>query len=531
MGTKTLRVLVSEKLADAGVAALAEHFTVESGVGWTREELLARIAGYDAIVVRSATKVDAELIAAGMHLRVIGRAGTGVDNVDVAAATRRGIIVCNAAGSNSLSAAEHTVALLLAQARNVAPAHAALVEGRWERSKYGGVELDGKTLGVIGFGRIGQMVAERAKGLGMHVLAYDPFVAEGRYREVGVDHAPTAEDVYAQADFITLHLASTPETKKFMGAEAFAAMKPGARVINVARGDLIDNDALAEAVRSGHLGGAGVDVFPEEPCTESPLFGLPGVVVTPHLGASTAEAQDRAGVAVAEQVVAALTGGVVSSAVNIPAVGPEALEVLGPFVPLAESMGKFAVAVAGGLTSPIQLGYEGDIAGLDTRMLSAAVIAGALAGHVDSPVNMVNAASLAEERGIEWVETSTQRSSDYRSVLSVETGGVSVAGTTVGVTSRPRLVRFNGHAVEIELGANMAVFQYSDVPGVIGAVGTVLGEAGVNVASMSVARSGDTATMVLSLDSRVPEAAQDRIRAMRGFAKVWFVTLPNGGEV
>lgn len=523
---KHLKVLVCEKLAPAGVAALEEHFTVEDGVGWSREELLERIAPYDAIVVRSATKVNAELIDAGTSLRVVGRAGTGVDNVEVPAATRRGIIVCNAAGSNSLSAAEHTVALLLAQARNVAQAHAALVEGRWERSRFGGIELDGKVLGVIGFGRIGQMVAERAKGLGMSVVAYDPYVAESRYKEMGAEHAATPEDVYAVADFVTIHLASTPETRNFVGAEAFAAMKPGARLINVARGDLVDTDALVEALRSGHLGGAGVDVFPEEPCTDSPLFGLPGVVVTPHLGASTAEAQDRAGVAVAEQVVAALTGGVVTSAVNIPSVGAEALEVLGPYVPLAEKMGQFISGMAGGVVSPLRIGYEGEIASVDTRMLNAAVITGVLSGHVDRPVNMVNAASIAEERGIEWVETSSQRARDYRNVLSLGSGDITVAGTTVGVTSRPRLVRVLGHAVEIELAPHMAVFAYRDVPGMIGRVGTILGELGVNIASMAVDRADGEAVMVLSIDSPFPDDAQERIRAIDGFERVWFVNLP-----
>ena len=376
--THDIRVLICEPLADAGVALLEEHFTVESGVGWSREELLARVGEFEVLIVRSATKVNAEMIQAATALRVVGRAGTGVDNVDVEAATRRGIIVCNAAGSNALSAAEHTIALLLAQARNVAQAHAALVDGRWERSKFGGIELDGKTLGILGFGRIGQMVGERAQGLGMRVLAYDPYVAESRYRDMGVDRAETPEDVYRASDFITLHLASTPETRGFINAAALAQMRPGARLLNVARGDLVDQEALAEAIRSGHLAGAGIDVFPEEPCTESPLFGLPGVVVTPHLGASTAEAQDRAGVAVAEQVTAALTGGVVTSAVNIPAVSAHVLEVIGPYLPLAREMGQLIGELAGGAVSPLKIDFEGEIAGLDTRLLSSAVIAGRL---------------------------------------------------------------------------------------------------------------------------------------------------------
>ena len=523
---KDIRVLICEPLAEAGVALLEEHFTVTSGVGWSREELLERVHDYDVLIVRSATKVNAEMIQAATNLRVVGRAGTGVDNVDVEAATRRGIIVCNAAGSNALSAAEHTIALLLAQARNVAQAHAALVEGRWERSKFGGIELDGKTLGILGFGRIGQMVAERAKGLGMRVIAYDPYVADGRYRDMGVDRAESPADVYAAGDFVTIHLASTPETKGFINAEALAAMKPGARLLNVARGDLVDQVALAAAISSGHLAGAGIDVFPEEPCIESPLFGLPGVVVTPHLGASTAEAQDRAGVAVAEQVTAALTGGVVTSAVNIPAVSPHVLEVIGPYLPLAREMGQMIGVLAGGAVSPLRIDFEGEIAALDTRMLSIAVVAGVLAGHTDETVNLVNATSLAEERGIEWIDSSSQQTHDYRNMLTLTAGDVTVSGTTIGTTSRPRLTGLLGFDAEIELGRNMAIFRYSDVPGVIGRVGSILGEAGINIAHMAVGRRDGDALMALTVDSPVPAEAQADIRALDGFERVWFVTLP-----
>jgi D-3-phosphoglycerate dehydrogenase len=523
---RDIRVLICEPLAEAGVALLEQHFTVVSGVGWSREDLLEKVGDFEVLVVRSATKVNAEMIHAAHSLRVVGRAGTGVDNVDVEAATRRGIVVCNAAGSNALSAAEHTIALLLAQARNVAQAHAALVEGRWERSKFGGIELDGKTLGILGFGRIGQMVAERAQGLGMRVVAYDPYVAEGRYRDMGVERADTPDDVYRAGDFVTIHLASTPETKGFIGAEALAAMRPGARLLNVARGDLVDQDALAEAILSGHLGGAGIDVFPEEPCTASPLFGLPGVVVTPHLGASTAEAQDRAGIAVAEQVTAALTGGVVTSAVNIPAVSAQVLEVIGPYLPLAREMGQLLGVLAAGSVSPLRIEFEGEIAALDTRMLSTAVIAGVLAGHVDESVNLVNAASLAEERGIEWIDSSSQQTHDYRNMLTLTTGGVAVSGTTIGTTSRPRLTGLLGFDIEIELDRNMAIFRYSDVPGVIGRVGSILGEAGVNIAHMAVGRLDGDALMALTVDSPVPAAAQAAIRALEGFERVWFVNLP-----
>ena len=521
-----LRVLVCEKIADAGVALLSERFSVDLGYDWSLDELNERVGGYDALVVRSATKVTADLIGRAERLKVVGRAGTGVDNVDVEAATRRGIVVCNAAGSNALSAAEHAVALLLAQARNIPQAHSSLVDGRWERSKFGGIEVTGKTLGVLGFGRIGQMVAERAKGLGMSVMAYDPLVAEGRYRELGVEKADTAEDLYRASDFISLHLASTPETRGFVGAEAFAAMRPGARLINAARGDVVDQDALVEALRSGHLGGAGIDVFPSEPVTESPLFGLPGVVVTPHLGASTEEAQDRAGIVVAEQVAAALTGGVVTSAVNIPAVGPEALEVLGPFLPLARQLGQLITAITGG-PSPLEIVYEGDLANLDTRILTSAVLEGVLRGRVEEPVNVVNATSLADERGIEWTETSTPRARDYTNRLTLRAGEVSLGGTTVGTTSRPRLVEAFGRDIDIELAPHIGIFRYLDIPGQIGRVGTILGLANVNIASMAVARSRSEggAVMAVTVDSPVSAEVVHEIVAVDGFDEVWFAAL------
>ncbi|HJZ62246.1 MAG TPA: phosphoglycerate dehydrogenase [Miltoncostaeaceae bacterium] len=527
LGRADLCVLVAEPLADAGVALLRQHVAVDSGVGWSAEELAERIGGYDGIVVRSATKVTADLIDRGARLKVIGRAGTGVDNVDVDAATRRGIIVCNAPDANSLSAAEHTIALILAQARNVPQAHARLVDGKWERSKFGGIEVTGKTLGVVGLGRIGQMVAERARGLRMRVIAYDPYVAEGRFRELGVERADTLDELLATSDVVTLHMPATNETRGMIDAAALARMRPGARLVNVARGDLVDEAALADALRSGHLAGAAVDVFPSEPATESPLFGLPGVVVTPHLGASTVEAQDRAGVSVAEQVAAALTGGVVTSAVNIPSVSPQALEVLGPFIPLARQLGQLVSALAGGQISPLEVVCEGGLAEQDTRLLTSAALAGILAGHTEEPANLVNAAHLARERGIEWSERSSRQTGDYTNRLTVRAGAVSVAGTTVGTTSRTRLVQAFGQEIEIELAEHLGIFRYLDVPGMIGRVGTILGRAAINIASMAVSRSRaeGLAVMAVTVDSPVPPAVADEIASIEGFDRVWFVTL------
>jgi D-3-phosphoglycerate dehydrogenase len=522
------RVLICERIAASGVSLLAEHAEVVDGVGWSREELLERVAEFDALVVRSATKVDAELIARAERLTVVGRAGTGVDNVDVEAATRRGIIVCNAPESNAVSAAEHAIALLLAQARNIPQAHASLVAGRWERARFAGVEVTGKTLGLLGFGRIGQMVAERAKGLRMNVVAYDPYVADARFRELGVERAETPEALYAQSDFVSLHMALTPDTRGFVGREAFAAMRPGTRLINAARGDLVDQDALADALREGRLGGAAIDVFPQEPCTESPLFSLPGVVVTPHLGASTAEAQDRAGAAVAQQVAAALTGGVVTTAVNIPAISAETLAVIGPFLPLARQLGQLLTVLTGGQVSPLTVVAEGGLADQDPRLLANAVLAGIMHGHVEEAVNLVNAAALARERGIEWTETAGGAAPVYTNRLTV-TGGperVSVSGTTVGTTARSRLVSVFGQEIEIELAPNIGIFRYRDVPGMIGRVGTIVGAARVNIASMAVSRSAEgEAIMAVTVDSPVPREVVDEIAQIEGFSKVWFATL------
>jgi D-3-phosphoglycerate dehydrogenase len=522
-----IRVLVCEKLADAGVEALRQSVTVDDGTAWTADELAARIGDYDGIVVRSATKVTAELIGRATRLKVIGRAGTGVDNVDVEAATRRGIVVCNAPESNSLSAAEHTIALILAQARNVAQAHMRLVEGAWERSKFGGIEVTGKTLGVVGLGRIGRLVAERARGLKMQVVAYDPFIAEGRFRELGVERAETLDDLYAVSDFVTLHMPATPETRGMIDAAALAKMKPGARLINVARGDLVDEAALAEAVTSGQLAGAAVDVFPSEPATESPLFGLPGVIVTPHLGASTVEAQDRAGADVAQQVVAALTGGVVTTAVNIPAVSPEGMEAMRPFIPLARQLGQLQSALTGGQVSPLEIIVEGALAEHGTRLLTAAALAGILAGHTEEPANLVNAPHLAEDRGIRVTEATTRQERDYTNRVTLRSGDVSVSGTTIGTTSRARLVSAFDQPIEIELAPHIGIFRYLDVPGMIGRVGTILGANAVNIASMAVSRSRaeGLAVMAVTVDSPVSKPVADEIAAIDGFEQVWFVEL------
>jgi D-3-phosphoglycerate dehydrogenase len=504
----TPKVLVREEIAPAGVELLRSKFDVDEDAESPLEEIIGR---YDAIVIRSATKLTADLVAKADNLKVIGRAGVGVDNVDVEAATRRGIVVANAPESNVVSAAEHTIGLLVALARNIPQAHAALKDGRWERSKWGGVELAEKTLGILGFGRIGQQVARRALGLGMKVLAYDPFVSPERFRELGVDTA-SFDDVLARSDFVTLHLPLTDDTRGAIGRDALAKLKPSARLINAARGELVDEEALIGALRAGTLAGAAIDVYSQEPYS-GPLTELPNVVVTPHLAASTDEAQDRAGVIVAEQVVAALEGGLVTNAVNIPSIGAEDLEVLGPFVPLAAKLGRLAVELAGDVRK-ISLEYYGELAEYDTRLLTVAALNGAFQGRTDQPVNYVNAPLVAAERGIEVVEEKRRSSRDFTNLVAVAADGARVAGTTIGREHRHFLVSALGFELEMELAPRMVLLSYDDIPGVIGRVGTLFGDAGVNIANMAVSRNnqGGKALMALSIDSPAPPELAAELR-------------------
>ena len=527
-GTR-LRVLVKEKIGDSGVDLLREHFDVDLGIDWSDAELAERIGDYHGILIRSATKLTADLINRGTNLRAIGRAGVGVDNVDVPAATKRGIIVANAPQSNVVTAAEHTMALLLALARNVPQAHMSLTSGKWERSKFSGVELYEKTLGILGFGRIGQLVAHRAKGFGMRVIAFDPFVSAERYREVGVEKADSSDDVYAEADFITVHLPKTPDTEHWLNAQAFAKMKDGVRILNVARGPLVDDAALQAALDSGKVGGAALDVFPSEPITDYPLFtGYPNVVVTPHLGASTAEATDRAGYQSAEQVVAALTGGVVSTAVNIPAIGEEDMEVLTPFIPLATQLGRLAMALAeSSSVERIEAAFMGRIADFDTSLLKIAVLNGALQGRTEEEVNFVNAPSLAAERGIVLEEKAVSEAQDFNELIRVTVVAgderIAVAGTGIGPQRVPHLVEVYGQRFTVELAPYVTVLRYADVPGMIGRVGTAFGEHGVNISSAAVGHAPDgspssgSAVMVVTTDSAVPQEVVDRIVASEGF--------------
>jgi D-3-phosphoglycerate dehydrogenase len=516
------RVLVAEPIAEPGLELLREHFDVDAE---PKGELAETIGEYDAIVVRSATKVTADLIERAARLKVIGRAGVGVDNVDVDAATRRGIVVANTPDSTIVSAAEQTIGLIVALARNIPQAHAALKHGEWQRSRWGGVELAGKTLAVLGFGRIGQQVARRALGLGMRVVAYDPFVGDDRFREAGVERMAGLDDALAAGDFVTLHLPLTDETRGIIGHDALAKMRDGARLVNAARGALVDEAALVEAIHSGKLAGAALDVFSAEPY-EGPLLELDEVVVTPHLAASTDEAQDRAGLIVAEQIVAALEGGVVTNAVNIPVVDAADLEVLGPFIPLAAKLGRLAVELSGDWPKRVAVAAYGPLSEKDTRLLTVAALNGLFQGRVDQAVNYVNAPVIAAERGIEVVEERFRASRDYINTVEVRADDLAVSGTTIGPEPRLFLAGAFGFGIDIELAPNLVFLRYTDMPGVIGRVGTMFGEAGVNIANMAVSRTHEAgkALMAFAIDAPAPPEVVERIHA-EGFDDAQFVSL------
>jgi len=520
------RVLIREPIAESGLELLRARFDVVEDFDSPLEELIGE---FDAIVVRSATTLDASLIERATRLKVIGRAGVGVDNVDVDAATRRGIVVANAPEATVVSAAEHTIALLLALARNLPQAHGSLTGGSWERSRFAGIELAGKTLGVLGLGRIGWQVARRALALGLRVVAYDPFVSLDRFRELGVEPAATPEDVYAAADLITLHLPLNEETASLLDADAFARMRDGVRIVNAARGGLIDEAALAEAIGSGKVAGAALDVFESEPYS-GPLLGLEQVVVTPHLAGSTNEAQDRAGTIIAEQVAAALSGELVQTAVNIPVVDQADLEVLGPYIPLAAKLGRLATAPVSGRPARIVVAAHGPLSDFDTRLLTVAALNGAFQDRVDQAVNYVNAPVIAAERGIDVSEQRFAASQHYtnlvRVAVSTDSEDVEVSGTTVGPEHRLFLAGALGFAIDIELAPRMALLVYDDVPGVIGRVGTMFGEAGVNIANMAVSRTkeGGKALMAFSIDSAASPELVARV-GESGFDDARFITL------
>jgi D-3-phosphoglycerate dehydrogenase len=515
------RVLVTEQLAPRGLDALSEAgFDVDERLGLSPEKLTDAVKGAAALIIRSATRVTGEVLDAGTDLVVVGRAGIGLDNVDVEAATRRGVMVVNAPQSNVLSAAEHTVALMLAQARNIPQANADLKAGAWNRSRWEGVELHGKTLGIVGLGRVGVLVAQRALAFGMRLAAYDPYVSAERARQIGVQLVGDLGELVAEADFLTIHLPKTRETIGLIDAEMLARAKPTLRLVNTARGAIVDENALADAVREGRIAGASLDVFAAEPTTESPLFALDHVVVTPHLGASTAEAQDKAGITIAEQVVLALNGDFVPFAVNVAAA--EASSTVRPFLPLAERLGTLFTALAGGIVDALEVSYEGQIADYDCSVLTLAVLRGVLGSVVDEPVTFVNAPQLARERGLTVRETTSSSARAFVNLVTLrgQIGDrqVHVAGTLAGRDNEPRIVGIDGHVIDIPPARHMLIVRNEDRPKMIGKVGTIVGDAGINIADIhvGVSSSGEAAMMALTTSSAVPPDLIDALRAEAG---------------
>jgi D-3-phosphoglycerate dehydrogenase / 2-oxoglutarate reductase len=514
------RILVTEKIADGGLQQLRDAgHVVDVRLGLEPDELAEVLPGAAALIIRSATQVTRKVLEAGTDLVVVGRAGIGLDNVDVEAATQRGVMVVNAPQSNVLSAAEHTMALLLAQARNIPQAHRALSEGRWERSKWEGVELADKTLGIVGLGRIGKLVAQRALAFGMRLVAYDPFVSAERARQLSVELLPL-ERLVQVADFVTLHVAKTPETAGMIGKDLLALAKPGIRIVNVARGGIIDEAALAEAIRAGRVAGAALDVFAAEPTTESPLFGLPQVVVTPHLGASTREAQDKAGDTIAEQVALALGDEFVPFAVNVSAA--EASETVRPFLPLAERLGELYGGLVERVPEVLEVEYAGQLADYDTRILTLSVLKGVFGRVTDEPVSYVNAPRIAADRGVEVRDTSTATAHDYVNLVTIRGADHAIGGTLVGLRAEPRIVMLDGHTIDLPPAKNMLVVRNDDRPGMIAFVAGVLADAGVNIDDMHLGRSdrGEAALQVIATDVAVPPEVQDAIRAGDGVVSV-----------
>ena len=531
-GSKRARVLVADMIAQAGIDSLAERYDVTVKTDQTPDELVATIPGYDALIVRSASRATREVIEAGTDLKIIGRAGVGIDNVDVATATEKGVIVCNAPLSNVVSAAEQTMALMLATARKTSAADASMKAGKWERSKFTGTELYEKTLAVFGLGRIGSLVAERARAFGMNVIAYDPFTSETRATDMGVDLIQDADRVIEQADIITVHLPKTKETLALFTAERIAKMRDGVILINASRGGIFDEDLLAEGLRSGKIGGVGLDVFDPEPPVDCPLLEFDNVVLTPHLGASTHEAQDRAGTQIAEYIELGLEGRMVPTAVNVAPVPNDVLTKIRPYIDLAQDMGSMLAQLVEGGVDELDVITVGRLADYDTRIVTIAALKGLMTPTTDETVNYVNAPYFAEQRGIKVNEMKRAEVYDYQSLVILKArnarGEVRMAGSCIGrAMLEPRIISLFGYDLDVAPEPYMMFFRYPDRPGMIGKVGTLLGEEKVNIGLMQVGRlqEGGDALMILTVDSAVSPALVDKIKRDAGMTEGWFVEL------
>lgn len=523
------KVLVTEKLADAGLAVMRDKgLEVDVKLDMTSEELIAAVPPYDALIVRSATNVTREVIEAGSSLKIIGRAGVGIDNVDVEAATERGIIVCNAPTSNVVSAAEQTMCLMLACARNTPQANASMKAGKWERSKFTGTELYEKTLAIFGLGRVGGLVAERARAFGMNLVGYDPYCSPERAEQLGVELYDNVDDIVPLADFITVHLPKTKETIGMFGPEQYAAMKDGVILVNTARGGIYNIDSLADFVAAGKIGAAAIDVYETEPCTESPLHEFDNVILTPHLGASTKEAQTRAGVQIAEYVAAGLSGSIVPTAVNMALVPPEIMDAVGPYVPACQLMGAMLAQIDGDIPQYLKLTAAGTLAGADPSILVAGALGGFLSYKSVATVTPVNAEAVAKRHGIKIETQSRADAQGYASTVSIVADGTEISCTLTDTAQVPRVVSLFGYQMDIAPASQSLIFEYVDAPGKIGTIGTILGSAGINIATMQVGmkEKEKNALVYMNVEGDVDDEILGQLRAGLGDLKnLWYVKL------
>ena len=527
-----MKILITDPLAPQGIEVFrhAPGFEVDVQVALKPDELKQIVGDYDGWVIRSGTKVTRELIEAARNLKVIGRAGVGYENIDIEAASKKGIVVMNTPGGNNVTTAEHTLSLMMALARHIPQAVASVKAGKWERNKFIGVELCNKTLGVIGLGNVGRIVAERAAGLKMKVIGYDPFISVENIARLGVEPV-SLEEIFKKSDFITVHVPLTPDTHGMINHDAFAKMKTGVRIINCARGGIIDEKDLADAIREGKVAGAALDVYVEEPpSADHPLIKMEHVITTPHLGASTDEAQLNVAVGVAEQMVDFLTQNIVRYAVNVPSVSPEMLEVLRPYLLLAEKLGSLQVQMANALPEEIYVEYGGDVTQYNVEPLTLAVLKGMLTPIMEASVNYVNAPLIARERGINVVESKSSRTSDFANYITVRTVSdskeLAVDGVVFG-NKHPRIVKVDGFFLEVVPEGHILILRNRDVPGVVGTIGTLLGKKGINIAGMSLGRSekGGDAISFIHVDSEVPKQTLQALRSLPQIVSAELVRL------
>ncbi|MBN1298431.1 MAG: phosphoglycerate dehydrogenase [Actinobacteria bacterium] len=525
------KIIVTDGISENAKEMLQEKYTVDLKKGISPEELKKEIKNYNAIIIRSATKMTQDIIESADNLEVIGRAGVGVDNVDVKAATKKGVVVVNAPGSNSVSVAEHAIGLMLSLARKIPEADFSTKSGKWEKSKFKGMEIEGKTIGIVGFGKIGYLVAKKASGLGMKVIAYDPFTADEKFSSLGIERAARLDDLYNVADFITIHLPKNKDTLGLFNKNEFSKMKKGVVIINSARGGIIIEKDLAEAIKEGIVGGAAIDVFESEPCQESPLFAVERVVCTPHLGASTDEAQDRAGTMIAEQVDSVLSGKPATFAVNFPAASSELMEAISPFFELCDNMGSLFSGMFEGSLNSLEIGYYGKIAEQDTKILTSMILVKILGKYSSENTNIVNAAVIAEESGLSIKEVKSSQTQDYVNLITLSGKGrqseLLISGTVTGIKNKPRFISIDKFAIDMVPSKYMVFIRYEDVPGQIGKIGTAFGKLNINIAAMHVGRkkvSGE-AVMGLNIDTELSQEDLSQFKKITGFENIKVVNL------